>query len=191
MRINFFVGLWPTLHFVRKILTGDPRISTPVMPLTKIGKGLYGNAIQRVGFDDVVKSIMWNDTTAQECNIGVQNFAEDAKQNVIMKWYKPYAPRGSRFYFFKHKDIDYVINDHYTFLEPYSRDRYLIKHYNFGKYPLDKDHLYEIFIHSYKELDKMADIVGAGEWHDFDLKDYFEDGVSKPTDMQVRLYTLD
>jgi hypothetical protein len=134
---------------------------------------------------------MWDDVNAQECNIGVQNFAEDAKQNVIMKWYKPNAPRGSRFYFFKHKDFDYVVDDHYNFLEPYSRDKYLIRHYNFGKYPLDRDQLTGIFENANRELDKMADTVGAGEWHEFNLKDYFEDEIDKPTDLLVRLYTLD
>lgn len=190
MRLNFFIGIRSTHHMMRKVLTGDSRISTPVLSLHKIGKGLFGNAILRVGFDDCVNSLLFDNPQAQECNIGIQHFNENNKNNVILKYFKPHSPVGTRFWFFKHKDINVTINEHYEFLKPYVRDKYLMKTYNFNKRSLNLAELPNLFDEEYANLDNMADILGADEWRDFDLSEYFGDGVSIPTPMQVRLYTL-
>lgn len=175
---------------MRKVLSNDPRISTPALSLHKIGKGLFNTAITRVGFDDVILSLLYDDPTTQEGNIGLQHFAEDSKNNLIKRYFVPYSPKGTRFWFFKPKDMEQTIKDHYEFLEPYKRDRHIMKTYNFNKPKLIANDLPRLFDEEYQTLDNMADQIGADDWRDFDLKDYFEDGVSIETPMRVRLWTL-
>ena len=188
MRLNFFLGVQHSHHLIRGVLKDDERVTSPVLPIYRLDayndRSLY-DAIKRIGFSKPLLELMFNDLTKEEGNIGWMQWERNIFDDLLNA-----SPTGTRFWFFKPKKIQELTSSHYEFASKYKDDVSIIRSLNFRKVPLTRDTLHDLFNERIKYFSLLANGVGASKWVDFNLKDYFEDGVDNPvSNVEVALYT--
>jgi hypothetical protein len=143
------------------------------------------DAIKRIGFSKPLLELMFNDLTKEEGNIGWLQWERTIFDDLLNV-----SPTGTRFWFFKPKKIQELTSSHYEFASKYKDDVSIIRKLNFRKFPLTRDTLHDLFNERIAYFSLLANGVGASKWVDFNLKDYFEDGVDNPvSNVEVALYT--
>jgi hypothetical protein len=131
---------------------------------------------------------IWDTNDKKEFNIGSSEL-DNNQNNILFTEFIEKFPPGSRFWFFRFKDIE-------DYEEAYNNDQ---------TDPLIKDWVVEtkknipgwrdlssreIFIKLYVRLDKIASMVGAEPgWKDFNLSVYSDNAVDLKTNLEYRLYS--
>jgi len=185
LRQNVFIGTINSQHYVRYILEGDSRVSTPIMPSLRPGKTLE-QPYNRVGMgDSLLLKLLFDNVNAQEGTYYI-----DHLENKVVKLILPNLPSGTRLWFFKHSNIDKHAQDHYDYVEPVKHSKFFMKTLNFKQLDLNLNQIKETITSSCKELDLMADKYGASPWEVFNLGNFFEDGSNVPSELLVRVKTV-
>lgn len=170
---------------MRELLASDYRNATPTMSMHKLGKGNFEKALLRVGIDNLLQELLFDDTTKQEAAMGI---AMLKLPNVTIEMFKNAAPVGSRFWFFKHIDINESIKNHLDFVSEFSDCEWTTKTHNWNQWPLVPDNTEQNIIKQCTHLDTVADHYGAANWSPFNLRDYFEDEIEQSTNFTSRLW---
>jgi len=185
LRQNVFIGTIHSQHYVRYILEGDSRVSTPIMtglrpsrtseqPYTRVGMG-----------DHTLLKLLFDDVDAQEGTYYIHHLDNKMTQLVL-----PVLPSGTRLWFFKHSNIDKHAQDHYDYVEPIKHSKFFMKTLNFKQKYLNLDQIKQTIASSCNELDLMANRYRASPWEVFNLGNFFEDGSDTPSELLVRVRTI-
>ena len=182
LRQNAFVGINKSHHYPRYILEGDDRVSTPILfhlrpartpvqPFSRVGMG-----------DELLMKLLFDNVDTQE---GTYYIAanDDEMQYLVL----PNLPVGARIWFYKHSNVDKFAQEHYDYLEPIKRSKYLLSTLNFKNAGLNLDVIKKAIIRNHTKLDQIADRLNAGPWKVFNLGEFFGDGTDVPTELLVRL----
>jgi hypothetical protein len=141
-----------------------------------VNSEIYETPIPITRFNQIEK------TCIGEWNAGVTRLDE---RSDIFNSFIPWAPAGTRFWFFKHLNLELAKEEHLFYI---SNTNWVSKRYNdsseaaFNKSMLD-------FENSNNRVNEMADRCAAGPWKDFDLQEYYGDNKIYPNpDVRVRLF---
>lgn len=183
MRLNYFLGIDTTFHYVIDLMKDDPRVASPCVVNLKSGEG-WKDPVRRVGVSDEILSFMFEDISKQECNVALPMNRDTGAHNLL----KNASPRGSRFWFILPKDIEKYIDEHIKFFESVKNDKLILIKHTFEVGSFNKRALVAQCYDLSKCINEIADQWGAMPTTDFNLQDYFEDSNFKSTEFTVRKY---
>jgi hypothetical protein len=185
LRQNVFIGTMNSQHYVRYILEGDVRVSTPIMSSLRPGRTLE-QSYSRVGMGNpLLLKLLFDNVNAQEGAYYIHHLDDKMVQLVL-----PNLPSGSRLWFFKHSNIDKHVREHYDYIEPVKHSKFFMKTLNFKQKNLNLDQIKKSITVSCQELDIMANRYRASPWETFNLGNFFEDGSNIPSELLVRVKTI-
>jgi hypothetical protein len=187
MRINYWVGLPHSIHIVRDILKQCPSVNTPILPIYKTIYWVHHHILDDTSIVPYINDI-WDTNDKKEFNIGSSEL-DDNRNNLLLSPFMERFPLGSRFWFFRFKDIA----DYEDAYDDDTNDPLIrgwvgeIKKKIPGWRDLPRR---EIFNKLYTRIDKIAGMVGAeSEWRDFNLSVYSDGAVDLKTNLEYRLYS--
>jgi hypothetical protein len=184
LRLNFFVGFKGTHHLIRDVLGDDQRVAKPTVS-QYFGKQIraFNKPIIATKTINSVLPFMFESTEGKECNVGVMGFTEE-----IVDFLLSYSPDGSRVWFFKHIDDDTTKSLFIDYINNKARNQWAEKYLKMNLEEFKNGNQREIIDKIFPTLDDAAIRLGAQPWKQFNLSEYFEDGVDKPTNISVRVY---
>lgn len=187
MRINFWMGVRTTLPTLKKFLEDETRICEPFLPSFHSARSeRLVDTIKQYQKFSPINQFIWYNVDRQEANLAVHKLS--LERNPIRLFYK-FSPPGSRFYFYKIEKEEELRKFKY-FVKNLADDRWLLKIFEIRKdqvHQLSEQDIEEKYqLHS-ERVNIFADEFEATPWEDFNLKDYFNDGVDNPTEIKVRV----
>jgi hypothetical protein len=135
--------------------------------------------------NELLMKLLFDNIDAQEGTYYISS-TDDEIQHLVY----PNLPTGARIWFYKHSNVEKFAQEHYDYIEPIKRSKYLLSTLNFKNTELNLDSIKNSIIRNHTKLDQIADRLNAGPWKVFNLGEFFGDGTDVPTELLVRLATV-